>query len=247
MDKGIYVAMTGASATLQAQSAVAHNLANIDTAGFKAALVRTQQFAVKGAGLTSRVDTMLQSGGFNSSTGTQSTTGNPLDVALNPDAWLAVQDSSGAEAYTRAGHLHISPDGQLMTASGQTLLGESGPISIPPNQSVNIASDGTISIVPQGQGPEVQANVARLKVVQNDALALTRGPDGLMRRTDGTPATAMSGNVLTPGAIEGSNVNAADTLVSMIELSRQFDLQVQMLHHSDDNARAATTMLRLGS
>jgi len=250
MDKGIYVAMTGASATLKAQAAVAHNLANVDTTGFKAALVQTQQYAVNGAGLPSRIDTTLQSAGFDASPGPQNTTGYALDVALKPNAWLAVQDASGQEAYTRAGNLRVNENGQLVTAAGNPLLGEGGPISVPSFQSISIASDGTISIVPQGQGPEVQANVGRLRVVQNDVTQVSRGLDGLMHRpasASASPPPALAGNVLTSGAVEGSNVNAADALVGMIELSRQFDLQVQMLHHSDDNARAATSMLRLGS
>ena len=247
MDKGIYVAMTGASTALRAQASVAQNLANADTIGFKAALVQTQPYAVGGAGLPSRVAATLVPGGFDGDSGALQTTNNPLDVALKPGNWLAVQDSAGQEAYTRAGNLHVTENGQLVGASGRPLLGENGPISIPPYQTLSIAPDGTISIVPQGQGPQVQANVGRLRVVAADAGALSRGVDGLMRRTDGTTPDAVAGNVLTPGALEASNVNAADALVGMIELSRQFDLQVQVLHHADDNARAATTLLRLGS
>ncbi|HEX6832347.1 MAG TPA: flagellar basal body rod protein FlgF, partial [Rudaea sp.] len=238
---------TGASAALRAQASIAQNLANSDTAGFKAALIQTDPYAVQGAGLASRVDATMRDGGFNSSAGAQITTNNPLDVSLRSDAWLAVQDSAGQEAYTRAGNLHVTENGQLVTASGHPVLSENGPITIPPHQSATIAADGTISIVPQGQGPEVQANVGRLRVVQNDAAALARGVDGLMRRSDPTPPPALAGNVLTPGAVEGSNVNAADALVSMIALSRQFDLQVQVLHNTDQNAQAATSLLRLGS
>jgi flagellar basal-body rod protein FlgF len=247
VDKGIYVAMTGASAALQAQSAVAQNLANADTAGFKAVLVQTQPYQVTGPGLKSRVDTTLQSGGFDASGGATITTGNPLDVSLKGNAWLAVQDSAGQEAYTRAGNLRVTENGQLTTATGRAVLGEGGPITVPPHESVNIAPDGTISIVPQGQNPDVQANVARLKVVDQDATQLRRGADGLMRRADNQPAAAAAGDVLVPGSIEASNVNPSDALVSMIELSRRFDLQVQVLHNSDENARSATSLLRLSS
>jgi len=247
VDKGIYVAMTGASAALQAQSALAQNLANVDTAGFKAVLNQTQPYQITGAGMPSRVDATLQNGGFDASGGPTLTTGNPLDVALKPNAWLAVQDSAGNEAYTRAGDLRVNENGQLITKSGRAVLSENGPITIPPNQSVNVAPDGTISIVPQGQNPDVQANVGRLKVVEQDPTQLRRGADGLMRRNDNQPATSAAGSVLTSGAIEGSNVNPSDALVNMISLSRAFDLQVQVLHNSDENARSATTLLRLSS
>jgi flagellar basal-body rod protein FlgF len=247
MDRAIYVAMTGASATLKAQSAVAHNLANIDTAGFKAALVQTQQYPISGPGLNSRIDSTLQSGGFDDSAGPINTTGNRLDVAIKPGNWLAVQDSAGNEAYTRAGDLKVSTNGQLSTASGRPVLGASGPISVPPYQSISIADDGTISIVPQGQGPDTQATIGRMRVIQSDGPQLTRGIDGLMRRNDSETPDAVAGSVLTSGALESSNVSASDALVGMIELSRQFDLQVQVLHNTDDNARAATSMLRMTS
>jgi len=246
MDKGIYVAMTGASATLQAQTAVAHNLANIDTTGFKAALVQTQPYAINGAGLPSRIDTTLQSGGFDDSPGPLLTTGNALDVAIKPGGWLAVQDSAGQEAYTRAGDLKVSINGQLVTAGGRAVLGGGGPISVPPYQSISIAPDGTVSIVPQGQGPETQAIVGRLRVIQSNGAQLARGVDGLMRRTDGTTPDALAGATLSSGTLEGSNVSPSDSLVGMIALSRRFDLQVQVLHKTDENAQAANSMLRLG-
>lgn len=246
MDRSLYVAMTGASATLKAQAAVAHNLANVDTVGFKAALVQTQPFALGGTGLPSRVDATFGGEGFDASPGPLQTTGNALDVAVAPGCWLAVQDGAGGEAYTRAGALQVTANGQLVTAGGHPLLGESGPISVPPYQSVAIAPDGTVSIVPQGQGPETQAIVGRIRVVESGAADLARGGDGLMRRLDGTAPAARAGATLTPGTLEDSNVGAADALVGMIELSRQFDLQVQVLHNTDENARAANSMLRLG-
>ncbi len=249
MDNGIYTAMTGASATLRAQAAVAQNLANADSTGFKSVLAMTTPYTVSGPGLPSRIDTQLQSAGFDSRPGAINSTGNPLDVALKPGTWLAVQDSSGAEAYTRAGDLRVTENGQLVTARGEAVLSDNGPISVPPNQTVNIAPDGTISIVPQGQTPNVQANVGRLRVVQLDATQVARGADGLMHATApaASPPPSLPGDVLTPGSVEGSNVNASDTLVGMIALSRQFDLQVQVLHHHDDNAKSATSLLRISA
>ncbi|HEX4481948.1 MAG TPA: flagellar basal body rod protein FlgF [Rudaea sp.] len=248
MDNGIYTAMTGASATLRAQSVVAENLANSDSTGFKQMLAMTTPYAVSGPGLRTRVDTQLQSPGFDARPGTVNDTNNPLDVALKPDAWIAVQDSTGAEAYTRAGDLRVTENGQLTTSRGNAVLSDGGPITVPPYQSVNIAPDGTVSIVPQGQTPDVQANVGRIRTVQLDGKQLARGEDGLMHRsTTGDPPASLSGNVLTPGALEGSNVNASEALIDMISLSRQFDLQVQVLHNNDDNAKAASSLLKLST
>lgn len=246
MDNGIYTAMTGASATLRAQAAVAQNLANVNSTGFKSVLAMTTPYTVSGPGLPTRIDTQLQTAGFDASAGPINDTGNPLDVAFKPGTWLAVQDRSGAEAYTRAGELRVTENGQLVTARGDAVLSDNGPISVPPYQTVNVATDGTISIVPQGQTPSVQANVGRLRVVQLDAAQLARGADGLMHRAaPGDPPPSLPGDVLTAGAVEGSNVNASDALVDMIALSRQFDLQVQVLHSNSDNAKSASSLLRI--
>lgn len=248
MDNGIYTAMTGASATLRAQSVVAENLANSDSTGFKQMLAMTTPYQVSGPGLNTRIDAQLQSPGFDARPGTVNDTANPLDVALKPDAWIAVQDSSGAEAYTRAGDLRVTENGQLITSRGNAVMSDGGPIAVQPYQSIHIASDGTVSIVPQGQTADVQANVGRIRTVQMDGKSLTRGEDGLMHQSKpGDPPPSMSGNVLTSGALEGSNVNASDALIDMISLSRQFDLQVQVLHNNDDNAKAASSLLKLST
>lgn len=246
MDKGLYVAMTGASATLQAQASVAQNLANVSTAGFKAHLVNTEAFTVPGAGLPTRIDAMLISNGFNTDAGSVIQTGRSLDVTFGEDKWLAVQARDGGEAYTRNGALQVNATGQLTTAGGNVVLGQGGPISIPPNEQVSIGADGTISITPQGQGPETVAIIGRLRVVNAPSASLTRRDDGLMGTRDKSVPGPAAGNVLASGAFEGSNVNTADMLVQMIQLSRQFEMQVKILKAGDENARSANSLLRLG-
>lgn len=244
MDKALYVAMTGASASLRAQGAVSQNLANIETSGFKAQLTSTESFIVPGAGLASRIDAVPSSLSFDNSAGNLRQTGRPLDVAFAENRWLAVQARDGGEAYTRNGELRANALGQLTTHSGHLVLGEGGPITIPPYQQIAIGADGTISIVPQGQGPETVAIVGRLRVVPGDQLSLQRGLDGLMRAT-GAPPEQAAGQVLTSGAFEGSNVNAAGMLVQMIELQRQFEMQIKIIQSGDENARTSNELLRL--
>jgi len=248
MDKSLYVAMTGAQASLQAQGTVSHNLANADTSGFKAALTNTQAFKIPGAGFPSRIDAIMTDQGFDTRTGTQRMTGNALDVALYENHWLSVQASDGEMAYTRSGELVLSPNGQLQTSSGQWVLDENrNPITLPPHQSVEIGSDGTISIVPLGEGPQTQAIVGRLGVVEVSRGRLTRGLDGLMRDVDkaAQPLPQALGPSLTTGVLEGSNVNPATTLVQMIQLQRQFEMQVKVIQHGDENAQTANSLLRL--
>jgi flagellar basal-body rod protein FlgF len=248
MDKAAYVAMTGASATLQAQTAVSHNLANADTPGFKETLANTQAVPITGNGHASRVSTILGDSGFNGRLGAQQVTGNSLDVALKQDNWLAVQSADGGEGYTRAGNLLLTPNGQLLSG-GRALLNDDGaPVVVPPHESLEIGNDGTISIVPQGQKPEAMAIVGRLRIVEAKPQQLSRGLDGLMRNaTPQTPLPRAQGSVLTTGVVEGSNVDTAAALVQMIQLQRQFEMQVKVIKTSDDNAQSSNTLLRLSN
>jgi flagellar basal-body rod protein FlgF len=246
MDKLLYVAMTGAKETLRAQAANNHNLANASTTGFRADLSAFQSRAVSGAGFASRVFATHSVAGWDCTPGAHVSTGRDLDVAIQGDGFIAVQGKDGREAYTRAGDLRIDATGLLQTGTGHVVLGDNGPITVPPHASVMIASDGTISIVPQGQGPETTANVARLKLVNPPVDALERGQDGLFRTRDGTELPADAAVRVTPGALESSNVNIADAMVTMIELSRHFELQVKAMRTAEENADAAAQLLRLG-
>lgn len=249
MDKALYVAMTGARASLQAQATVSHNLSNANTAGFKQALANTEAFRIPGNGLPSRIDALQVDQGFNSAAGAQITTGNPLDVSLRGDSWLAVQASDGGEAYTRAGDLALTPNGQLVTAAGRPVLGENGqPLAVPPHQSLEIGADGTVSIVPLGEGPQAMAVVGRMRIVDAAPAQLQRGLDGLMRNTDpaARPFAQSLGNVAERGSVEASNVDAAGALVQMIQLQRQFEMQVKVIRSGDEMAQSSNQLLRLG-
>jgi flagellar basal-body rod protein FlgF len=248
MDKALYIAMTGARASLQAQGTVAHNLANADTAGFKAALANTEAFPVRGNGYASRVATLHTDQGFNSLVGAQKVTGNPLDVSLRADRWLAVQGPGGTEAYTRAGDLALTPNGQLVTTAGHPVLDERGvPLTLPPHQSMEIGQDGTISMIPLGETADTMAIAGRIKVVEARPQQLTRGLDGLMRNVDPQrPLAQASGDVMATGVLEGSNVDTAGALVQMIQLQRQFEMQVKVIKHGDENAQAANSLMRGG-
>jgi flagellar basal-body rod protein FlgF len=243
MDKLLYVAMSGAKETLRAQAANSHNLANANTTGFKADLSAFQSRAVTGPGYASRVYATDASVGWDSSVGAQMTTGNPLDVAIQGQGFIAVQDSQGNEAYTRDGDLHVDPSGQLLTSAGLPVLGDSGPISVPPASSVTVAPNGTIAVVPLGQTPNTISNVGRIKLVNPPSDTVSRGADGLFRTNDGQPAEADATTTLASGVLEGSNVDLAGSMVNMIELSRNFDLQIKALHTAEDTGSASAKLL----
>lgn len=245
IDKALYIAMTGASASLRAQAGVAQNLANADTVGFQETLTSTTAAPVTGQGLSSRVAAVQRNLGVSSAPGQIINTGGELDVALHQDRWLAVQAPDGSTAYTRAGDLKMSVNGVLTTAGGLPVLDAGGaPLSIPPYQSLTIGSDGTVSIIPQGQTASTITAAGRLQVVSAKTTDLVRGDDGLMRAAAGADAPPpAAGASLVSGAVEGSNVQATSMLVSMIQLSRQFEMQVRVLQSGDENARAGNSLL----
>jgi len=245
MDRALYVAMTGATQTMRAQAVNNNNIANASTLGFRAEIAALQSDAVNGPGQPTRVNAVAVETGWDSSSGALVQTGNPLDVAMRDNSWLGVQAPDGTEAYTRAGDLRVNALGQLQTGAGHLVLGDGGPISIPPNSSVNIGADGTLSIVPLGQDPATMASVGRLKVVDADPSQLQRGVDGLMRAVPGATLNPSSGNAVSSGVLESSNVNLPQTMVNMIGLARQFELQVKMMKTIEDNATAAQSVMRM--
>jgi len=246
MDRLLYVAMSGAKETLRAQASNNHNLANASTTGFRADLAAFQAREVHGAGFESRVYATSASTGFDASTGALVSTGRDLDVAVRGDGYIAVQGLDGREAYTRAGDLRIEADGSLRTGTGLQVMGDGGPVSVPPATSVFIGGDGGVSIVPLGQGADTRAIVGRIKLVKPENAQLQRGQDGLFRLRDGSDAPADASVQLASGVLESSNVNVADSMVKMIELSRRFDLQVKAMRAAEDGGAASSKLLSLG-
>ena len=173
-------------------------------------------------------------------------TGRDLDVAVKGQGWIAVQARDGTEAYTRSGALNVTSLGLLETSTGQLVLGDNGPVAVPARQNLAIGADGTISIVPEGQGPQTIAEVGRIKLVNPDPATLTKGADGLVRLADGSTAAADANVLLQAGHLESSNVNLAAELIDMIGLARQFELQVSMMQTADDNASRAAELVRIG-
>ena len=244
MDRFLYISMSGATETMRAQTANNHNLANASTTGFRADLSAFQTRNVAGSGYASRAYATNATTGFDESQGALVQTGRDLDIGIQGDGWIAVQARDGTEAYTRAGDLRVDPSGILMTGAGHPVLGDSGPLSVPPNSSVLVGSDGTVSIVVLGQGPETTASVGRIKLVKPPLSDVQRGEDGLFRMRAGGTAPADASVHVASGVLESSNVNIADAMVNMIELSRQFDLQVKSMRTAEENAATAAQLLR---
>ncbi len=245
MDKFLYVSMTGANQVMHGQAVTAQNIANLSTPAFKASLHEAISREISGDGLRSRVNALAGASRVDLTPGALQATGRDLDVALRDEGWMVVQAGDGNEALTRRGDLRVDASGLLTTGAGHPVLGDGGPIAIPPNSKLTIGQDGTISIVPLGQGPEVQAEIDRIRLVRPDPALLQRGEDGLFRSSDGVIPPADATVRLVPEHLEASNANMTGALVAMIELSRQFEMQVKMMQLAKENSAKGAELMRL--
>ena len=238
MDRLIYLSMAGAKASMQRQDSLANNLANASTTGFRAEMQAFRAVPVRGDGASTRVFALESTIGYNSSPGPVMNTGRSLDVAVAGNSWLAVQSLDGTEAYTRAGAFEVNAEGQLVTPAGLPVLGDGGPITLPLNAQVDVATDGSISATVGNGRPQ---QVGRLKLVVPET-PLQRGDDGLFRSDQGElPAEATAR--VQPGALEGSNVSAIETMVAMISAARQFEQQMKALKSAEEREQGAARLL----
>lgn len=247
MDRLIYTAMTGASQTLNRQAAVAHNLANVNSTGYRAEEHRLRAVQVQSnsqqKGLATRAFAVDASTHTDYTPGPMMVTGRPLDVAVQGAGWIAVQLPDGGEAYTRNGSFEINVNGIVQTRGGLPVQGDGGPITIPPDVKLSVGGDGTISSIPESGAQNTVSVLGRIKLVNPPEADLVRGEDGLFRMRDRSAAAADERIKVAAGSLEGSNVNPAEQMVTMISLARQFELQMKMLSSADANDRAATQIL----
>src|SRR5579863_7639818 len=228
MDRGLYVSMTGAKQIMQAQAVNNHNIANANTTGFRADAVAFTSQPIYGAGFPTRVNAVAGNAGIDFTSGVLTTTSQPLDIAINGKGFIAVQGADGKEAYTRAGDLRVTESGAVTTVAGQPVLSETGPLNIPPSTQVTIGNDGTISVVPLGSPPDAQSQVDRIKLVHLKS--------GGKAPTDETVT-------VSSGVLESSNVNAAQSLVNMIELQRLYEFQIKSINSADTDEQSAERMM----
>ena len=248
MDRLIYTAMTGATHTLSRQAAVAHNLANVSTTGYRAEEHRARAVQVQPSAdprtLRTRAFAADASVASDFRQGAMQLTDRDLDVAVQGSGWIAVTGIDGTEAYTRAGSLELSVNGVLQTRNGLPVASaDGGPLSIPPESKISIGKDGTVSVIPETGTRSTVAAVGRIKLVDPPAGDLVRGADGLFRLRGGGAAPVSETASLAGGFLEGSNVNPVDQMVSMISLARQFEMQMKVVSKADENDRAAAQVL----
>jgi flagellar basal-body rod protein FlgF len=231
MDRLVYTSLSAMRTLMQKQAVTANNLANVNTVGFRGDFADTSSVYLNagGAGVSARAQAAQGVESADMKGGPATETGRDLDVSLDNEALLAVQATDGTEAYTRRGDLQVADSGLLTTGDGLPVMGESGPITLPPADKVTIDKTGSISIVPQGGDPNQPQQVAQLKLVSATGSKIKKGDDGLFHVANNGALPADPNARVTSGTLEGSNVNVSTTLTAMIDASRAWETQVKML------------------
>lgn len=245
MDRLVYTAYSGLKGRMAAQAAIANNMANASTVGFRADKFNFEQLALKGVGLEARSLTSEEVVDADRKGGAVIATGRDLDVAIDGDAWLAVQAGDGEEAYTRRGDLTIAPSGVLQTGDGFPVIGQGGPITIPPAAKVTIGPDGSVLVVPPGGDLDKPQIVDRLKLVDPKGSQTVKGLDNLLRVKGGGALPANLDATVKTGSLEQSNVNITETLIQMIENQRSYELQAKLLSTAKDMDDGGASLMRL--
>lgn len=248
----LYLAMSGAKQNMHGVAMHANNLANATTIGFKADIEQARSMQAFGEGHPSRVFSMQERAGQNMSGGAIKTTGRDLDIAIQGKGWIAVEDSAGKESFTREGNLQITPEGLLTTARGNPVLGEGGPIILPlPLEKIQIGSDGSVVVRPQGAPANFVETVDRIRVIEvQDDHDLIKGNDGLFRAELNEFGQCgfceLSPNVkVISGALESSNVNAVHEMTAMISLEKQFEIQSKLMKTAKQMDQKSDMLMRV--
>lgn len=245
MDRLIYTSLSAMRGAMARQQATASNLANASTPGFRAEIAEAQALWLDGPSLQDRAMASEEVVNADMKAGSVTATGRDLDVALGGDSLLAVQTSEGDEAYTRRGDLQLSSSGLLTTGDGRPVLGQSGPITIPPADKVTIGEDGRIMIVPAGGEASQPQEIDRLKIASPAGSSIAKGLDGLFRVKGGGTLPADPDVRVTSGELEESNVSPTKALVDMIEASRAWDTQLKLVTSARDLDNSSAELMRL--
>jgi flagellar basal-body rod protein FlgF len=251
MDRLIYTAMTAMNAAMDRQRVTANNLANASTPGFRQEIFAVTPSVLRDGSLEARAPARGNVRGADMRVGRVVPTGNALDVALEGSALIAFQspDRQG-EVYARRGDLRVGATGVLENGEGLAVLGETGaPITVPPGFTLNIAADGTVLARDPAGGNLPAEPIGRIRLVNPTGSPLAKGIDSFLK----VPAAGGGTGVLppdltarlTPGALEMSNVETADTLVQMIEAQRAFEQRARVIATAGELDEASSGLMSL--
>ena len=246
MDRLIHTALSGMRASMDSQRVIASNMANANTLGFRAEMLDQRAVTIEGQPNEARAMQTASVRGANMVAGEIVDTGRNLDIAIETDALMAVQAVDGTEAYTRRGDLSISATGLLVNGEGRPVLGENGPITIPPVGIPGIAPDGTITIADPAAPDQPPAEIGRIKLATWEGSPVSKGLDGLFRVEGGGILPGDEAATVKVGALEQSNVKTTEVLVDMIDAQRLFAMRSKLLSTAKDLDQSGAQLMRLG-
>jgi len=246
MDRLIYTAVSGMADSMIRQGALASNLANAQTIGFRA-----ETFDSTPVALTSPTSlgarTMVTTGvlGADMSAGSIVETGRTLDIAMQGEVMLAVQVADGSEAYTRRGDLSVSPSGALVNGDGRPVIGSGGPITVPPGAEISIGPDGSVLMADPAMPDQPPQVVDRVKLANWQGSQIVKGTDGLFRVRDGGVLPADEEARVQVGALEQSNVDITRILVEMVQAQRLFDMRTKLVATAKELDEGGASLMRI--
>ena len=246
MDRLIYTALSGMQSSMNRQRVIASNMANAQTVGFRAELLDQRPVTVEGDSLEVRAMQNAEVRGAIMDPGPVVETGNPLDVAIQGDALLAVQAEDGSEAYTRRGDLSISPTGLLVNGEGLPVMGEAGPITVPLGGKPSIAPDGMVLVTDPAAPDQPPQEAGRIKLAGWQGSPISKGLDGLFRGEGGGVLPTDEEARLVSGSLEQSNVKPTEVLVEMIDAQRLFAMRTKLIATARECDEGGAQLMRLG-
>lgn len=247
MDRLIYTAVSGMNASMTRERVIASNMANAHTIGFRKEIIQATPMTLEGPQLEARAMTSTEVRGASMKEGAVTNTGNPLDIALRGDSMLAVQAYDGGESYTRRGDLSVSVTGVLQNGEGLPVLGDNGPVTVPPGSVVTIAPDGGVLVQDPAAPDQPPARLDRLKLVSTAGSQIEKDLAGQFRVRGGGALPVDEDARLIPGALEQSNVNASEVLVEMISAQRLFDMRTKLVETARQLDEGGARLMRIDS
>ncbi|MDB5738652.1 MAG: flagellar basal body rod protein FlgF [Sphingomonas bacterium] len=246
MDGLVYTSLSAMRVLMQKQAVTANNLANVNTVGFRGDMADSSAaYLGSGSGVSARAQSAQGVESADMKTGATTETGRDLDIALDNDSMLGVQATDGSEAYTRRGDLQVSDSGLLTTGDGFPVMGDSGPVTIPPADKITIDKTGVVYVVPKGGDPNTPQQIARLKLASATGSKIAKGEDGLFHVADGGTLPSDPTARVTSGNLESSNVNVTKTLTDMIDASRAWETQVKMLAGAKEMDTSSSELMNI--
>jgi flagellar basal-body rod protein FlgF len=251
MDRLVFTSNATIKEQATARQVLVNDLANVSTVGFKSSYdVALQSVKVEGAGFDTRYQAQtIARDLIRMDPGPIMATGRPMDVAMANSTVLTVQAPNGDLAFTRRGDMKVNIQGQLENGSGHLVLGEGGPITIPPGLLVNITPDGSIYARDPAQvGPAADVLIDRLRLRDTTGVSLGRRTDGLFKvseKPDGTDiALGEELPKVIPQALEGSNVSAIEAMTRLIDHSRSFETQIRVIKEMKGLDESGASMMK---